>query len=56
MKYAKALVSAAIAGLTAVGTGLTDGVMTGPEWIAAAVAFLLGLGAVATVPNKQDGA
>lgn len=56
MKYAKALVGALVAGLTAVGTGLADGTMSGQEWLTAAVAFLIALGAVAGVPNKDGGA
>lgn len=51
MKYAKAYVGTAVAFLTAVGTGLTDGVLTPAEWVTAAVAGLVAFGAVAGIPN-----
>lgn len=57
LSYLKALVGAAVAGLTALGTGLTpdpDGTVavTPTEWVAVAIAFLAGLGLVYAVPNK----
>lgn len=52
MQYAKAYIGAAVAALTALGTGLTDGNLTPAEWIAALVAGLVALGAVAGTPNK----
>jgi hypothetical protein len=53
MKYAKALVAAVLAGLTAIGTGLTDDVLTQAEWVAAAIAFVGAGGAVWGIPNAQ---
>ncbi|ACU35589.1 hypothetical protein [Actinosynnema mirum] len=53
LSYLKALVAGAVAGLTAIGTGLTDNVLTPAEWVAAAVAALGALGVVWAVPNKQ---
>lgn len=52
MSQAKAVVGAVVAGLTALGTGLTDNVLTPAEWIAAAVATLVAYGAVYGVSNK----
>lgn len=54
MKYAKAIVGALVAGLTAIATGLTDDVLTNAEWIAAAIAFLGAGGVVWGVPNAPD--
>lgn len=57
-RIAKALVAGAIAGLTAVGTGLTDGSITAAEWITALIATLAAFGAVYEVPNvttKREG-
>lgn len=51
--YAKALVGALVAGLTALGTAAADGTLTGGEWVAAAVAALLALGAVWATPNRS---
>lgn len=53
MTIAKALIATAIAGLTAVGTGLTDGHLTSAEVVAAIVAALVALGAVYGVPNAE---
>jgi len=52
--YAKAVVAALIAGLTAAGTALTDETMTSTEWTVVVVATLVALGAVWGVPNAQD--
>lgn len=52
-KYAKAIIAALIAGLGILGEGLTDGSLSGQEWIAAAVAALVALGGVYLVPNKS---
>lgn len=49
--YAKAIIAAIIAALTALGTGLTDGHMTAAEWVAVALSFFVALGAVYGVPN-----
>lgn len=51
--YAKAIVGAAVAGLGAAGTALTDGVVSGQEWVAIASATLVALGVVFGVPNKD---
>ena len=51
--YAKALIGALIAGLTAIGTALTDGGVSPAEWVAAAVAFLVALGGVYAIPNAE---
>jgi hypothetical protein len=51
-KYAKAIIAALIAGLGILGEGLTDGSLSGQEWIAAAVAALVALGGVYLVPNR----
>ncbi|NUT53671.1 MAG: hypothetical protein HOV94_41240 [Saccharothrix sp.] len=53
MKYAKAITAALLAGLTAIGTGLTDDVLTPAEWIAAAIAFVGAGGAVWGVRNRD---
>lgn len=52
--YAKALVAALVAGLTAVATGLDSSGLSAQEWIYAVVAFLVGLGAVFAVPNRSS--
>lgn len=49
-KYAKAVTGALVAGLTALLPALDAGV-TAAEWVTAAVAFLVALGAVWAVPN-----
>jgi sugar phosphate permease len=49
--YAKAILGALIAGLTALGTALTDGGVSASEWVAAAIATLVALGAVYAIPN-----
>lgn len=50
-QYAKSLIAALIAALTALGTGLTDGSMSPAEWVAVALAFVVALGAVYSIPN-----
>ena len=52
-KYAKAVVAAAIAGLTALATGLDDNVVTVGEWVAVVIAALSALGITYMVPNSQ---
>ncbi|KXK61947.1 hypothetical protein AWW66_10930 [Micromonospora rosaria] len=49
--YAKAITGAAVAGLTALGTALTDGQVTPAEWVGVAIATLGALGAIWAVPN-----
>ncbi len=51
MKTAKALVAAAMAGLTALSTGLTDGQLTAQEVVVAVIALVTTYGATWTVPN-----
>lgn len=58
-RYAKAITGAVVAGLSTLALGLTDASaagtdLTGQEWLTAAIAFLVGLGAVWAVPNKPD--
>lgn len=50
--YAKAVLAAVIAALTALGTALTDETISSSEWVAVALAFFVALGAVYAVPNK----
>lgn len=50
--YAKAVVAALVAGLSAVATGFADGGISAQEIVLAVIAFLVGLGAVFAVPNK----
>ena len=50
--YAKAIIGALVAGLTALGTALTDDSVTTAEWVAVAVATLTALGVVYAVPNR----
>ena len=50
--YAKAIVGAAVAGLTALGAALADDQVTTVEWVGVAVATLAALGVVWAVPNK----
>jgi hypothetical protein len=53
MKYAKFLVAAAIAGLTALASALTDDHVTNGEWVVIGLAALGALG-VYFVPNKPS--
>lgn len=50
--YAKAIVGAAVAGLTALGTALADDQVTTSEWVGVAIAALAALGIVYAVPNR----
>ncbi|XTZ16423.1 hypothetical protein ACQSSU_03200 [Micromonospora echinospora] len=50
--YAKALTGAAVAGLTALGTALTDDRVTNAEWVTVALAAVAAFGAVWAVPNR----
>lgn len=54
-KYAKAIMGGLTSGLAALGTALTDGQITGVEWVAVAAALVAGLGFVWGVPNKPIG-
>lgn len=55
--YAKAILAALVAGLGALATALVDdnslGDVSDGQWLAVALAFLVALGAVFAVPNKQ---
>lgn len=53
MKYAKFLVAAGVAGLTALAAAITDDHVTNAEWIAIGLAGLGALG-VYLVPNKPE--
>lgn len=53
-QYAKAVVGAAIAGLGALGTALTDGHVSGSEWLVVASTTLVALGGVFGVPNAPS--
>ena len=50
--YAKAIVAALVAGLTVLGTALTDDVVTTAEWVGVAIAVLGGGGLTYAVPNR----
>jgi hypothetical protein len=50
--YAKALIGGLTAALAALGTGLENGHVSGPEWVAVLIAFVGGLGLVYVVPNR----
>lgn len=52
-RYAKAITGAAVAGLSVVATSMADDKVTSAEWVGAAIATLVALGAVWAVPNKQ---
>lgn len=51
--YAKAIVAALIAGLSALATALPDGV-TAAEWVTVAIAGLVALSAVWATPNAPQ--
>lgn len=51
--YFKAVVAGLIAAGSSAVTALGDNSMSAQEWVTAGVAFLVGLGVVAAVPNKQ---
>ncbi|MFG2165503.1 hypothetical protein [Micromonospora chersina] len=50
--YAKSIIGGLVAGLTALGTALTDNQVTTSEWVGVAIAALAALGIVYAVPNK----
>lgn len=52
MKYAKAIVAAAVAGLGSLGTALGDNVVSGQEWVTITSVTLVALGAVWGITNK----
>jgi hypothetical protein len=49
--YYKAVTGALIAFLSAIAAALAQDGISGQEWITAAIAFLVGLGAVFAIPN-----
>ena len=49
--YAKAIVGAVIAALTALSTALDDGVVTQQEWITVVLGLVTGLAVIWAVPN-----
>lgn len=51
-EYAKAIVGAAIAGVTVLGTALADGAVVAQEWIGIVLAVLGTFGGVYQVPNR----
>lgn len=51
MRYAKAFIGAAVAGLGALGTALADDHVSTAEWAGVALAAAVALGAVWRVPN-----
>jgi hypothetical protein len=52
MRYAKAFVGAAVAGLGTLATALADDHVTAAEWVGVATATLVALGVVWAVPNR----
>lgn len=52
--YMKAIVGGLVAGLTVLGTAMTDGTVTTAEWITVAVATLGALGVVYATPNRPS--
>lgn len=52
--YFKAVVAGLIAAGTSLVTALGDNALSAQETVTAAVAFLVGLGVVAAVPNKPQ--
>lgn len=50
---AKALIAALVAGLGGIAVALDDNAISAQEWVTAAVAFLVALGAVFAVPNAE---
>lgn len=54
--YAKAVVGALVAGLTALATALADGNVTAAEAVTCVVAALVALGAVWATPNQPPSA
>lgn len=50
--YAKAITAAIVAGLSALGSALDDGVITPQEYLYALLALVVASGAVWAVPNR----
>lgn len=51
--YSKAVAGAFVGGLTALATGLADGVVEPVEWVAVALATILGTGIVYAAPANK---
>lgn len=51
--YMKAIVGGLVAGLTALGTAMTDDKITNAEWVGVAIATLGALGIIYATPNRQ---
>lgn len=51
--YMKAIVGGLVAGLTALGTAMTDDTVSTAEWVGIAVATLGALGIVYATPNRE---
>lgn len=52
--YYKAVAGALVAFLSAIAAGLAQDGLSGQEWITAAIAFIVGLGAVFAIPNIKS--
>lgn len=52
--YAKALSAGLAGGLTTLYTALSDGSVSGQEWVGVALGALAGLGVTYMVPNKPN--
>lgn len=54
MLYAKAIVGALVAGLSAIAVALGDNALSAQECVTAAIAALVALGAIWAVPNTPN--
>jgi sugar phosphate permease len=52
--FAKAIIGALVAFLTALATALENGSVSGQEWVTSLIALLVGFGAVFSIPNKPE--
>lgn len=52
LAYAKALAAGLISGLSALSAALASSGVSSQEWVTIALAFVIGTGIVAAVPNK----
>lgn len=52
--YAKAIVGAVVAALTALSTALDDGVVSQQEWVTVVLGLLTGLAVIWAVPNSAE--
>lgn len=51
-EYAKAIAAGLVSGLSAAATALADGSVSAQEWVTIALAFIVGTGLVASVPDN----